>query len=283
MEQGQPCFLSYRNWNGGIFLAVEFCTLASGSSGNSTYVGTKHTRILIDAGVSGKRIQEGLAELKLTGDDIDGLFITHEHLDHIKGAGIFSRRFDVPIYATCETWGAMEETLGKISPGNKRFVYAGENCVINDICVRPLHIPHDAADPVGFNVFAGGKKVTLATDIGHITDEIRESITESEILLLEANHDEEMVQKGSYPWHLKKRILSDRGHLSNKTAGELLSAAVDGKMKHVFLGHLSQENNEPHLAFDTVEKILQKNRIQIGKHFNMDMAYRHTTGFKVEL
>lgn len=101
--------------------------------------------------------------------------------------------------------------------------------------------------------------------------------------MLESNHDEEMVEKGSYPWHLKKRILSDRGHLSNKTAGELLSDAVDGKMKHVFLGHLSQENNEPHLAFDTVEKILQKNRIQVGKHFNMDMAYRHNTGLKVEL
>lgn len=271
------------NNKGVSFLAVEFCTLVSGSSGNSTYIGTKHTRILIDAGVSGKKIQECLAELKLTGNDIDGLFITHEHLDHIKGAGIFSRRFDVPIYATYETWMAMEDTLGKISQGNKRFVYPGENCIINDICVKPFSIPHDAVEPVGYNIFAGGKKVTLATDIGHITEEIQESIAQSEILLLEANHDEEMVHKGGYPWHLKKRILSDNGHLSNKKAGELLSAVVDGKMKHVFLGHLSQENNEPHLAFDTVEKILQKNKIQVGKHIKMDMAYRHNTGLKVEI
>ena len=264
-------------------MAVEFCTLVSGSSGNSTYVGTKHTRILIDAGVSGKKIEEGLAELKLTGHDIDGLFITHEHLDHIKGAGIFSRRFQVPIYATCDTWLAMEETLGKIAPSNRRYVYPGENCLINDICVKPFSIPHDAADPVGFNVFAEGKKVTLATDIGHITEELRENIAESEILLLEANHDVDMLQKGGYPWHLKKRILSDVGHLSNKTAGEFLSSVVDGKMKHVFLGHLSQENNEPHLAFDTVEQILQKHKIQVGKHFKMDMAYRHTVGLKVEI
>lgn len=264
-------------------MTAEFCTLVSGSSGNSTYIGTKHTRILIDAGVSGKKIEQGLAELKLTGNEIDGLFITHEHLDHIKGAGIFSRRFDVPIYATYETWMAMEGTLGKISPGNKRFVYPGENCILNDICVRPFSIPHDAVAPVGYNVFAGDKKITLATDIGHITEEIRENIAESEILLLEANHDEEMLQKGSYPWHLKKRILSDTGHLSNKTAGELLSTVVDGKMKHVFLGHLSQENNEPHLAFDTVEKLLQKNRIQVGKHLKMEMAYRHNTGIKIEI
>ncbi len=264
-------------------MSVEFCTLVSGSSGNSTYVGTKHTRILVDAGVSGKKIMESLAELKLTGNDIDALFITHEHLDHIKGAGIFSRRFNVPIYATYDTWMAMEENLGKIGPENKRFVYSGENCIINDLCIRPFSIPHDAVEPVGYNIFAGEKKITIATDIGHITEEIRESIAESQVLLLEANHDEEMVQKGSYPWHLKKRILSDRGHLSNKTAGELLSSVVDGKMKHVFLGHLSQENNEPHLAFDTVDKILQKNKIQVGKHIKMDMAYRHNTGIKVEI
>ncbi len=264
-------------------MAVEFCTLASGSSGNSTYIATKYTRILVDAGVSGKKIQECLAELKLTGQDIDGLFITHEHIDHIKGAGILSRRFNIPIYATSETWLAMEDSLGKISPANKRFVYPGENCIINDICVKPFCIPHDAADPVGYNIFAGEKKVTLATDIGHITDEIRESIAGSEILLLEANHDEDMVQKGSYPWHLKKRILSDKGHLSNKTAGELLSLVVDGKTKHIFLGHLSQENNDPHLAFDTAENILGKNKIQVGKHCKMDMAYRHNTGIKVEL
>ena len=120
---------------------MDFCTIASGSSGNSLFMGTEHTKILIDAGVSGKRILEGLEKLSLTGDQIDALFITHEHIDHVKGAGVFSRKFDVPIYATMETWDAMEGILGKIAPRNKRFVYEGEPCVINDLCVKPFAIP----------------------------------------------------------------------------------------------------------------------------------------------
>lgn len=264
-------------------LAVEFCTLVSGSSGNSTFIGTKHTRILIDVGVSGKLIQEGLGQLQLTGSQIDGIFITHEHLDHIKGAGVFSRRFNVPIYATDQTWVAMEQTIGKISPGNKRFVYAGENCVLNDICVNPFAIPHDAAEPVGYNVFAGNQKITIATDIGHSNEEILEHIIDSTILLLEANHDENMVRQGGYPWALKKRILSDRGHLSNTVAGELLAAAMTGKMEHVFLGHLSQENNLPSLAFRTVSEVLEKNKIQVGKHVKMELACRYGNGTKLEI
>ena len=142
-------------------MRLEFCTIASGSSGNCTYIGSEHTKILIDAGISGKKIEEGLAELKLTGDQIDALFITHEHADHIKGAGILSRRFDIPIFATAETWAAMEGSLGKIAPSNKRIIYADEMCPVNDICVRPFEIPHDASEPVGYSVFAGGEKLSV--------------------------------------------------------------------------------------------------------------------------
>lgn len=122
-------------------MRMEFCTIASGSSGNCTYIGTDYTKILIDAGISGKKIEEGLANLKLTGDKIDALFITHEHVDHIKGAGILSRRFDIPIFATADTWAAMEEGLGRIAPSNKRIVYADEVCAVNDLCVKPFRIP----------------------------------------------------------------------------------------------------------------------------------------------
>lgn len=264
-------------------LEAEFCTIVSGSSGNCTYIGTKHTRILVDAGVSGKRIEEGLGKLQLTGHDIDALFITHEHLDHIKGAGIFSRRFDVPIYATADTWAAMEENLGKVSHSNKRIVYPHEHCLLNDMLIRPFAIPHDAADPVGYNVFLDDHKITVATDIGHVTDHLREQLVDSDILLLEANHDKWMLENGRYPWSLKKRILGDNGHLSNETAGELLASVVTGKMKHVFLGHLSEENNEPRLAYDTVERILSQNHIEVGKHIHMDMAYRYSHGIKVTL
>lgn len=264
-------------------MRLEFCTIASGSSGNCTYIGSDHTKILIDAGISGKKIEEGLAELKLTGEAIDALFITHEHADHIKGAGILSRRFDIPVFATAETWAAMEGTLGKIAPSNKRIIYADEVCAVNDICVKPFAIPHDAAEPVGYTIFAGEKKITLATDIGHVTDTIRESIEGSDLLLLEANHDIEMLKRGSYPWHLKQRILGEKGHLSNGAAGELLAEVMSGKMKYVFLGHLSDENNDPHLAYETVEGILRKKQIEVGTHLRMDMASRFHNGVKVEL
>ena len=264
-------------------MRLEFCTLASGSSGNCTYIGSDHTKILIDAGISGKKIEEGLAELKLTGNDIDALFITHEHVDHIKGAGILSRRFDIPIFATAETWAAMESGLGKIAPSNKRIVYADEMCPINDICVKPFEIPHDAAEPVGYNIFAGEKKITLATDIGHATDILRENLEGSDLLLLESNHDIEMVKRGPYPWNLKQRILGECGHLSNVAAGELLAEIMTGKLKYVFLGHLSEDNNNPHLAYETVENILRNNRIEVGTHLRMDMASRFRNGVKVEL
>lgn len=264
-------------------MRLEFCTIASGSSGNCTYIGTEHTKILIDAGISGRKIEEGLAELKLTGDAIDALFITHEHVDHIKGAGILSRRFDIPVFATAETWAAMEDSLGKIAPSNKRVIYADEVCPVNDICVKPFAIPHDAAEPVGYNVFSGKKKVTLATDIGHVTDTVRESIEGSDLLLLESNHDIDLLRKGSYPWPLKRRILGEKGHLSNAAAGELLAEVMTGKTKYVFLGHLSEENNDPHLAYETVEKILRRNRIEVGKHLKMDMASRSRNGVKIEL
>lgn len=264
-------------------MQLEFCTIASGSSGNCAYVGTKHTKLLIDAGISGKKIEQGLAELKLEGSQIDGLLITHEHTDHIKGAGIFSRRFDVPIYATADTWAAMSDSIGKIAPGNKRILYADEICPINDICVKPFAIPHDAAEPVGYSLFTGEKKITFATDIGHVTDTLKEQMQDSDILLLESNHDIEMLKNGRYPYHLKQRILGQKGHLSNHAAGELLAEVLTGKMKYVFLGHLSDENNTPHLAYETVEQILRKHHIEVGTQIRMDLANRYHNGLLVEL
>lgn len=260
-----------------------FCPLTSGSSGNSTFVASGGTRILIDAGVSGKRIQEALASLNIDGNTIDALFITHEHADHIKGAGILSRRFDIPIYATAGTWEAMEGQLGTIARQNRHIVYSGENCIINDICVKPFAIPHDAAEPVGFSVFADNIKMTIATDIGHVTDGVRENIAGSDILLLEANHDEEMLKNGPYTWSLKKRILGDFGHLSNVTAGNLLSDIMDDRLKHVFLGHLSAENNTPHIAYDTVEAVLNENKIHVGRDMKMDMALRYSVSRAVNI
>lgn len=263
-------------------MAVRFCSVASGSSGNSIYAGTEHTHILFDAGLSGKRIQEGLGEIGIDGTQIDALFITHEHSDHIKGAGILSRRFDIPIYATPGTWEAMEGQLGAISYENKQFVYQGEHCVINDLCVKPFAIPHDAAEPVGYSVFTDTCKMTIATDIGHITDTLRENLMDSNILLLESNHDIQMLKNGSYTWALKQRVLGENGHLSNVMAGQLLSEVMSGKLEQVFLGHLSGDNNFPSLALRTVKEVLEKNGISVEKNFQLELAHRHKVSRMIE-
>jgi len=234
-------------------MALKFCAIASGSSGNSVFVGTKHTKVLIDAGLSGKRITEGLASLNITGEAIDALFITHEHTDHIKGVGVFSRKFDIPIYATIGTWEAIENQIGKIAPKNKRFVYEEEPCVINDVCLCPFSIPHDAKQPVGYSIEAENHKITIATDLGHITDDIKQKLFGSKILLLEANHDVNMLETGSYPYLLKRRILSDKWHLSNELSGRLLAEIFHNGLKYIFLGHLSKENNFAELAYETVK------------------------------
>ncbi len=264
-------------------MAVKFCTIASGSSGNSAFVGTEHTKILIDAGVSGKCITQALSYLETAGDTIDALFITHEHTDHIKGAGVISRKFDIPIYATCGTWQSMENQIGNISQKNKRFVYAQEPCIINDICVYPFAIPHDAMEPVGYSIETENHKITIATDLGHITNDIKQKLLDSEILLLEANHDEEMVKNGCYPYYLKERILGKKGHISNRTAGNLLCDIMSERLKYVFLGHMSEQNNYPRLAYQTVKSILEKNDIKIGKYFQLDTVSRYNSSRVVEL
>lgn len=256
-------------------MAINFCSIASGSSGNSIYVGGVYTHILIDAGLSGKKITDGLKKINISGDKINAIFITHEHSDHIKGAGILSRRYNIPIYATAGTWIGMEEKLGDIEQENKRFVLKDEDCVIGDLCIHAYEIPHDANEPVGYSIMDGKNKVTVATDIGHITNIIKANIKGSNALLLEANHDVNMLKAGNYPYHLKRRILGKFGHLSNESSGNLLAEVVDGKLKHILLGHLSQENNFPDLAFETVAGILKTNGISLGSYLEMDMAPRY--------
>ncbi|MCI8342008.1 MAG: MBL fold metallo-hydrolase [Firmicutes bacterium] len=262
---------------------IKFCPLVSGSSGNSTYIGTEYTHLLIDAGVSGKKIEDTLLSININCKNIDGIFITHEHIDHIKGAGIISRRFDIPIYATEGTWSAMEESLGKISRKNKKIIYSGEKLKFNDMCIKPFDIPHDAAEPVGFNIFAGDTKITVATDIGHANDTVKEAVADSAILLLEANHDIDLLKHGSYPYNTKKRILSDYGHMANINAGKLLSEVMSRKIKHIYLGHLSAENNTPSLAYKSIDDILYDNGIHAGKDFVMKVALRNSASTPITI
>lgn len=266
-------------------MAVKFATIASGSSGNSIFAGTKSTKILIDAGLSGKKIQKGLSDIGVKGEEIDGIFITHEHIDHIHGAGILSRRFDIPIYATEGTWKGMLSSIGKIKPENMRIISKNKSFEFKDLIIKPYSIPHDAIEPVGYSVMADRFKISVATDIGHVTEEIMENIKDCDLLLLESNHDIDMLKNGTYPYPLKKRILGENGHLSNDTAGKLLAWVIcqNSRLRNVFLGHLSKENNTPVTAFETVKGILDEYNIETGKEVNLYLASRDKVERLIEL
>lgn len=257
---------------------MKFCSIYSGSSGNCLYVASDTTKILIDSGLTGKKIQEGLKEIDINPEEIDAMVITHEHDDHIKSAGILSRRFNIPIYANTKTWEAMSKSIGKVNEENIRIFEGYEPFEIGDILVKPFPIPHDAACPCGYSFMHGGKKVSVATDIGYVTEEIKANIMNSDLILLEANHDVEMLKVGPYPYHLKRRVLSNEGHLSNEDAGKAIVEIINGRTSKIILGHLSNTNNYPELALRTVISVLQMNGIIDGEHIEIDIAHRDRVG-----
>lgn len=233
---------------------MRLCSIASGSSGNCIYVGSEQAHVLVDIGISGKKMEAGLKELELTGRDLDGILITHEHSDHIKGLGVIARKYGIPIFATGGTVDAMQRSgsLGKIPEGIFHEIREDEPFFIKDLEVKPFTIPHDAAHPVGYRFECNDKSIGIATDLGKYNEYIIDHLQNLDALLLEANHDIRMLQVGKYPYYLKQRILGDRGHLSNENAGKLLCRLLHDNLKAVFLGHLSQENNYEKLAFETV-------------------------------
>lgn len=264
-------------------MSFQFATIASGSSGNCLYAGSEHTKILIDAGVSGTKITTNLNNIGISGFDIDGIFVTHEHTDHIKAVGILSRKYNIPIYATKGTWEGMENSIGNIKPDNIKYVYNEEEIVIKDLMIKPFEIPHDANEPVAYSINTDKHKITLATDIGHITQRVLNNLKDCDGLVLESNHDIEMLQKGDYPYHLKQRILGKKGHLSNELAGKLLACIMSERLKYVFLAHLSRDNNTPNTAFKTVESILNEYDIEVGTYLDMKIAPREGLENLVEL
>ena len=233
---------------------MRLCSIASGSSGNCIYVGSDHTHLMVDAGISGKRIEQGLNSLELSAKDMDGILITHEHVDHVKGLGVMARKYALPIYATKGTLDEIRRmgSLGVIPDELYREIHPDEPFAVGDLTVKPMHISHDAADPVAYRVEGERKSAGIVTDLGKYDDYIVDKIQGLDVLLLEANHDIHMLEVGSYPYPLKRRILGDRGHLSNELSGKLLCRVLHDRMKAVFLGHLSKENNYEELAYETV-------------------------------
>ncbi|NMA65835.1 MAG: MBL fold metallo-hydrolase [Clostridiaceae bacterium] len=253
---------------------IKVCSLFSGSSGNSIFISFDQTAILIDAGLSGKKIEEALKSIGESFDNISAIFITHEHNDHICGAGILSRRYKIPVYANTKTWKAMRPFMGKMAPENIQYIEIGQPVNIGEIQIKSFPIPHDAACPVGYNLFINGRKLTIATDIGHMTRELLNNFEKSDMVLLESNHDIEMLKSGPYPWYLKQRILGDNGHLCNDIAGKVVAYLAENGTKLFLLGHLSKENNFPELAYQTVCNELIQKKIDPNSDVYLEVAQR---------
>ncbi len=233
---------------------MKIGSIASGSSGNCIYIGDGTTNLLVDTGISGKRIQCGLDAYGVDIRTLDGILITHEHIDHVSGLGVLSRRYHIPIYATKGTIGAIQcmKSVGQIDENLFHEIECQSEFRIGSIQIKSIPISHDAIDPVAYRLEGSKYHVGIATDLGYYNEEIISFLQTLDAVVIEANHDEKLVQVGSYPYELKRRILGNKGHLSNTTAGHLLKDILHDNMKQVILGHLSNENNMPELAYETV-------------------------------
>ena len=254
---------------------MRFCSFASGSSGNCEYVSDGSSNILLDAGISTKRIVESLSEAGTKPEELDGIFITHEHSDHIMGLNVFESRYKVPVYATEETLEGIEraDKKGRIDTSLFRPVTPDKKISIGDMEITPSSISHDAGNPVCYTITSGDEKIGMATDLGVFDDYTIDNLKDSDILFIEANYDLAMLQAGRYPFSLKKRILGNKGHLSNDMSANLILSLLGRKVKHVFLGHLSKDNNYPELAYETVKYELNKEYGDISR-FNLTPAAR---------
>lgn len=265
---------------------MKLCSITSGSSGNCIFVGSEQTSLLVDVGISGKKIEEGLNSFDRTGKEVDGILITHEHSDHIKSVGVMARKHGIPIYASRGTIEAMKgmANLGKIDWDLFRSIEKDCAFQIGDITVDPFAISHDAAQPLGYKFLHQGKSVAVATDMGEYDDYVVGKLQGMDALLLEANHDVHMLQVGGYPYYLKRRILGNKGHLSNETAGRLLCELLHDKMQRIFLGHLSKENNYEALAYETVcSEVTMGDNPYKSSDFKISVARRDDVSELIEI
>ena len=239
---------------------MRFCSITSGSSGNCHLIETGQHRLLIDVGLSAKQIEQLLRERDIDPASITAVFVTHEHSDHTKGVGVWMRRYRVPVMATAGTWKGMERTIGQIPDELRVEIRSGKGYRMSDLRIEAIPVCHDANDPCGYAVESGGSKVAVITDTGMLTPLMQRHLCESDLAVIESNHDIDMLMHGPYPLALKKRIRSNMGHLSNEDCGRAITEARRQGSKGIFLlGHLSDENNTPELAMDTVTHILQEN------------------------
>lgn len=266
-------------------MPFKFLSAASGSSGNCYILRTEETAVLIDVGTTGKRIIEGLSEMGLSPENVDGILVTHEHTDHVKSLKMIGKKASsARIYGSSETLHAVGET----APEERFFeVEPGAAFAVGDMKIRAFSLSHDAAGPLGYSVASGDKMCTVVTDTGCITEEMFGYIRESDLLVLEANHEVNVLMMGSYPYYLKQRIVGDKGHISNETAGSALCRMLrerrNGNTPKVILAHLSRENNTPEQAFLTVKNMLFEEDFLVGRDLFLDVAKRDQVGHIIEI
>lgn len=247
----------------------KYSILASGSSGNCFYLETAKKKILVDAGLSGKKIISLLSEINRKPEDLDAILVTHEHKDHIHGVGVLARKYNLDIYANEDTWKAMDSALGKIDISQKHIFEMGKVMTFGDIDIESFGVSHDAAAPQFYRFMKDDKSFVMLTDTGYVSDRMAGVVENADGYLIESNHDVEILRSGAYPWSLKQRILSDKGHLSNEDGALAMCEMLGDKTKRIYLGHLSQDNNLKELAYQTAESILLQHDCGIHETFEV--------------
>ena len=255
-------------------MELRFSPLFSGSSGNAVYVGCGDTHILVDAGLSGTRIANELAKIGVHPSQLTAILVTHEHSDHTSGVGVLSRKYHLPVYATAGTWEGMSSKIGAVDAQFRCEMEPERDFYLGDLNIAPFSTPHDANQPVGLCFERGGARFALATDIGCPKKGWMGAIRGADAVLLESNYDPDMLKAGGYPYDLKRRILSSRGHLCNDDAGNCALELAQSGARHIVLGHLSKENNFPELAQRCCEDALRAGGVIPGEDVRIDVAKR---------
>ncbi|MGT2887643.1 MBL fold metallo-hydrolase [Streptococcus didelphis] len=252
-------------------IGFKYSVLASGSTGNSFYLETPKKKLLIDAGLTGKKISSLLAEIDRKPEDLDAILITHEHSDHIKGVGVLARKYKLDVYANYKTWQIIDakNMLGKIDVCQKHIFERDKTMTFGDIDIESFGVSHDAEDPQFYRFMKDQKSFVMLTDTGYVSDRLSGIIQNADAYLIESNHDVEILRSGSYPWTLKQRILSDRGHLSNEDGAGAMIRSLGNATKRIYLGHLSKENNIKELAHMTMENQLAMADLGVGTDFKV--------------
>lgn len=249
--------------------AFQISVLASGSSGNSLYIESANKKILVDAGLSGKKITSLLQEVDRKPEDLDAIFVTHEHRDHIHGVGVLARKYNLDIYANEKTWEAMTPLLGKLDVTQKHIFEMGKVMTLGDMDIESFGVSHDAAAPQFYRFYRNQKSFVVLTDTGYCNDHLRGVVRGADAYLMESNHDLEMLRMGAYPWNLKQRILGDKGHLSNEDGALVMTDLITDQTKRIYLGHLSRENNMKELANLTMKSVLKRHDFGVGVDFQI--------------